>query len=229
MYKSNGTVLKFLRSNRGLYYHDIRWSTTSTVLLNTVDEDKKLFTPRMLNRVDKARRLYGMIGRPSERDYNTILTLNELKNTSVTAKDAIVALKVHGPVPASLMLNVTRKTTASVIIDIVSVPPEILQAYKNTTLCADIVFIGRVTCFSSISRNLLFTTTNSIKNKKKVETILPCIKVIMNTYKARGFKVTHLVTDIEFHVLRNHLMALGIILNETSADEHAPEIERNNR
>ena len=37
------------------------------------------------------------------------------------------------------------------------------------------------------------------------------------------------MTDTEFCVLRNQIMALGIILNETSADEHVPEIERNNR
>ena len=212
-----------------MYYYDIRWGNTTAVLLNTVDENKKLFTPRMLNRADKARRLYGMIGRPSERDYKTILNSNELKNTSVTAKDASIALKVYGPAPASLMLNVTRKMTAHVVTDIVSVPREILQVYKNITLCADILFIGKITCFSSISRKVLFTTTNSIKNRKKVETILPCIKHIRNMYKVRGFKVTHLVTDTEFNVLRNQLMGMGIILNVTSADEHVPEIERNNR
>ena len=48
-------------------------------------------------------------------------------------------------------------------------------------------------------------------------------------YKARGFKITHLVTDTEFAVLRNQIMALGIVLNVTSADEHVPEIERNIR
>ena len=40
-----------------------------------------------------------------------------------------------------------------------------------------------------------------MKNRKKVETILPHIKVIKNIYKTRGFKVTHLVTDTEFSVL----------------------------
>ena len=101
--------------------------------------------------------------------------------------------------------------------------------YRNVTLCADILFIGRIIWFGTISRKLLFTNTQPIKNRKKVETILPHIKVISNIYKTRGFKVTHLVTDTEFSVLRNQLMAIGIILNETSADEHVPEIERNNR
>ena len=68
VYKADGTVQKFLKSKRGLYYHDIRWGNSSTVLVNTVSENKALFTPRMINRADKARRLYGMIGRPSERD-----------------------------------------------------------------------------------------------------------------------------------------------------------------
>ena len=62
-----------------------------------------------------------------------------------------------------------------------------------------------------------------------METILSHIKVIRNVYKTRGFKVTHLVTNIEFSVLHNQLMAIGITLDETSEDEHVPEIERNNR
>ena len=79
VYKSDGTVQKFLKSNRGLYYYDVRWGNAATVLTNTVDKNKKLFTPRMLSRADKARRLYGMIGRPSERDYTSILASNVLK------------------------------------------------------------------------------------------------------------------------------------------------------
>lgn len=53
--------------------------------------------------------------------------------------------------------------------------------------------------------------------------------MIRNIYKARGFKITHLVTYTEFSVRRNQLMAIGIVLNETSAGEHVLEIERNNR
>ena len=229
VYKRDGTVQKFLKSNRGLYYHDIRWGNSSTVLANTVSENKVLFTPRMINRADKARRLYGIIGRPTEREYVSILSSNELKNTSVTVKDAKTALKIYGPEPASLMSNITRRSTTHVNTDIMPLTREILQVYRNVTLCADILFIGQIICFGTISRKLLFTSTQPIKNRKKVETILPHIKVIRNIYKTRGFKVTHLVTDTEFSVLRNQLMAIGITLNETSADEHVPEIKRNNR
>ena len=76
---------------------------------------------------------------------------------------------------------------------------------------------------------MLFTSIQPIKNRKKVETILPHIAVIRDIYRTRGFKVTHLLTDTEFSVLRNPLMAMGITLNVTSADEHVPEIERNIR
>ena len=80
-------------------------------------------------------------------------------------------------------------------IDIMRLPREIIQVYRNVTLCTDILFIGRIICFGTISRKLLFTSTQFIKNRKKVETILPHIKVIRNIYKTRGFKVINLVTD----------------------------------
>ena len=164
----------------------------STVLVNTVYENKVLFTPRMINRADKARRIYGMIGRPSEREYVNILGLNKLKNTSVTVKDAKTALKVYGPDPDLLMLNITQQSTTHVNTDMMPLPREILEVYCNVTLCADILFIGRIICFGTVSRTLLFTSTQPITNRKKVDTVLPYIRVILNIYETHGFKITHL-------------------------------------
>ena len=87
-----------------------------------------------------------MIGRATDREYVNILGSNELKNTSVTVKDTKTALKVYDPEPASLMSNITRRSTTHINTDIVPLPREILEVYPNVTLCADILFIGRIIC-----------------------------------------------------------------------------------
>ena len=68
-----------------------------------------------------------MIGRPTEREYMAILNLNELKNNSVTAKDAKTAFKVYGLVPAAIMSNVTMTSHVHVDTSIISVPRRILD------------------------------------------------------------------------------------------------------
>ena len=47
-----------------------------------------------------------------------------------------------------------------------------------------------------------------------METILPYIKNVRNIYRVRGFNITYLIADIEFHVLRNELLKIGIRLND---------------
>jgi hypothetical protein len=68
VHKTNGTIMKFTESDTGLYYHEakpISTPSTAYTLLNTVANNKKLYTPRQLEQADLANRLYALVGRPS--------------------------------------------------------------------------------------------------------------------------------------------------------------------
>ena len=60
VHKSNGTAQKYIKSLRGLYYHDMRWLHDSTVLTNTVANNKSIVNPRSLKLTekDKAKIIY---------------------------------------------------------------------------------------------------------------------------------------------------------------------------
>ena len=58
--------------------------------------------------------------------------------------------------------------------------------------------------------------------KKKAK--LSDLTVVCKLYGARGFTVKVINADNEFECLREDLMALGITLNVTAANEHVPEI-----
>jgi hypothetical protein len=79
--------------------------------------------------------------------------------------------------------------------------------------------------FVTISRDLLFGTTEMIK-KLKNETLIKARQNVLNTYQERGFKVSHFLMDGQFDSLRNTLSGLGINLNIVARQEHVPDVER---
>jgi hypothetical protein len=52
------------------------------------------------------------------------------------------------------------------------------------------------------------------------------MKHVLTIYKNRGFHVEHAMMDGELAPLQAEMLALGVTLNITLANEHVPEIER---
>ena len=53
LHKKNGDIIKFIKSKMGLYYFDVRSTSkhkSSTTLINSVNENKSLFSKRQLHK-----------------------------------------------------------------------------------------------------------------------------------------------------------------------------------
>ena len=231
VHKKDGSVIKFIKSNKGLYYYDVRKGAKSgLLLLNSADDNEALFSKRQLKRAKLAMKIYGMVGRPGYKSFKQMIHSNMLKNCPIVLKDVEIAEKVYGKDIAALQGRTTRQQPAHVPeLDIVPLPSDILENHKNVVLCGDIFFMDKLKVFTTISRNIAFTTIEVIKNRKLHATILPCIKRVKNVYRYRGFKTKQLITDDEFKPLKTDLLGIGIVLNSSSANEHVPEVERNIR
>jgi hypothetical protein len=75
--------VKFMRSDNGLYYHIPTYDTTRNKhksLMNhsveSVDENKMLYTNRQVQRAKLTRQIYHAIGTPSVNDFKAIVTSN---------------------------------------------------------------------------------------------------------------------------------------------------------
>lgn len=230
VHRPDGTVTKFIQHDNGLYYHDVRWNRTNqdgTLLVQTVQSNKLRFTPRQLKQANLARRVYGMIGHPSPRDFLTMVQSNQLQNCPISVDDVKLAIQVYGPDISSLKGKVTRAGTHHVpSTSIIPLPTKLLTLYKDVTLCIDIFYLDKLVVLATVSRNLLFITTDFIDNRKIHDTVYPRLVQVQKMYKARGFKITSIHADGEFSPLYDDLLALKILLNTASADEHVPEIER---
>ena len=101
--------------------------------------------------------------------------------------------------------------------------------HNDIELTVDVMFVNQIPFVVSLSRNIVFGTSQFTK-RRTGRNLLKCIKKIFNLYKARNFRIKSLYMDREFEplrdLLRNDSEMKEALLNTTSADEHVPEIER---
>jgi hypothetical protein len=88
-----------------------------------------------------------------------------------------------------------------------------------------VFFVNRIPFFTSISRNIKFTTVENIP-ARTAKQLVAAIKNVLAIYKNRGFCMETAMMDGEFASLKANILELGVSLNITSANEHVPEIER---
>jgi hypothetical protein len=88
VHKSDGTTRCFKQSRRGLYF--LEANNTSTVLVNTVEDNKSRYMNRDYSKATLARKVQNIIGRPSVRTYLHIVDNNLMPNCPITWKDIIV-------------------------------------------------------------------------------------------------------------------------------------------
>ena len=202
--------------------------STAYTLLNTV-ANKKLYTPRQLEQADLANRLYALVGRPSYKDFLTMIRENQLKNCpAVSVEDAKRAVAIYGPDVHALRGKTVRTTPEHVPADqIRHLPLDILQAHGTVTICADLFHVDGLLFLATISRNLNFLTVQRLPSGHVLREILPGLDSVNNTYAPHGFTIAAMYADEEFSPLVNALYTLtGIRVNICATNEHVPEIER---
>jgi hypothetical protein len=236
VWRKDGSYIKFIRSPKGLYFHDVRWGKQqpngptvpikAVTLLNTIAENKNSYSPADIEKADLAKRVYEMVGRPSYRDFCNMIKFHMIKNCPVTLRDIKIAESIYGKDVYAVRGKTVRIQPTHVRDDvIVPVPPSILTHYNKITLCIDLFFIDKIPFFTTISRKILFMTVEPLKNRK-LPTIFKAISKVVHVYRARGFRVQFIFADNEFKGLRAKILELRIYLNCAAANEHVPEIER---
>ena len=112
----------------------------------------------------------------------------------------------------------------TVTINYYQLPTNVLEQYRNITICTDIMKVNELAFYVTISRHLKFTMVELITDHT-VDILHKCMEHIHYLYKRCGFNVTTLHTDGEFKFIANNLRKLYIDINVTAACEHVPEVE----
>ena len=137
----------FREHESGLHYYDPRDQSNFT-FVETVKENKMLFTKRQIRGAEQARRLYKCLSHPSITDFNWVLHSNGIKHCPVSLKDAETAEKVWGPNIATLKGKTTCKAAGAVEMeDLIPIPPELMAMDTDIILAIDICFVNGIPFF----------------------------------------------------------------------------------
>ena len=146
----------------------------------------------------------------------------------VTIEDVMRVKKINGPSVHALKVKTIRTKPSPVVSDYVAVPYAIFEENRNFTLSVDVMFVNRIPFLTSISRYLKFTTADTLHNCKTGQ-LVQCVTNVKALYTKRGLNMTTSLMDREFVPMRTARLNTGVSLNISSASEHVPEIERQNR
>jgi hypothetical protein len=95
-------------------------------ILNTLEENLELLSPRQQKRAKIARELYKAMGTPTVDDLKAMIQMNLFKNNVVTANHVNLATKAYGPDVGAIKGKTTRGKPTPVTSNIVELPDELL-------------------------------------------------------------------------------------------------------
>ena len=167
--KETNKVTVFKEHTTGLHTTPL---DAKVAMLNTVEENKCMYSKRQVARAEEARNLYHVIGYPSVRDFKHIIQTNQLKNCPVTVEYINNSEKIFGPDVYALKGKSTRKKPKVVVNDYVEIPRELIEAHQGVEICADIIFIDKVPMLVTLSKNIRFITLARIHSRQENRNII---------------------------------------------------------
>ncbi|KAL7564336.1 hypothetical protein ACA910_007188 [Epithemia clementina (nom. ined.)] len=220
---------RFRRSENGLYYFKPKYNTREINMVETIEENKRMFTPRQVKRAKTAQALYYAIGTPSLKDFKMIVQSNSIRNNPVTVKDINLAEQIFGPDIGSLKGKSTRQRPTPIVNDYIEIPSELISQHEDVQLCIDTMFINGLPFLTTISRQIMYRTACRLQ-QQSMDHYWSALKDVFRVYNAAGFRITKIHADNEFRALREDLKNLeNIEIKLANAQEHVPEAERNIR
>ena len=148
VHRRDGSTMKFVEHDNGLYYYDgihhksPPMDTNDFSFVQTVHKNKKMFSRRELEGADKARDLYIKLGRPSQAQFQHMLSHHMIPDCPVTADDAKRAITIYGPDVATLKGKTTKgKGNHRPTFKPIEIPSYIAKHHRNITICQDIFYV----------------------------------------------------------------------------------------
>jgi hypothetical protein len=135
------------------------------------------------------------------------------------------AEKIYGPSIPALKGKSVRRSPEKVVTDLIEIPKQRLEANASVSLSADVLFVNTIPFFATISRNTKFTMTENVPTRT-LKQFIAAVKHMLSIYTKRGFHVETAMMDGEFAPIKADLLAMGVYVKITSANEYVPEIER---
>ena len=198
-------------------------------MISTVKKNMEGFTSRQVARAKAARKLYHIMHAGNEETFKTFLRMPDIKNCPLVNDDISNAQKMFGKDVAQLKGSGTRKRPTPIEDNIVEIPQELIRQHHKLELCTDIMYINGQGILTSIDRTIRFRCAIPVPSKHTDE-YYKALDAIFRLYNNAGFLIKTIYCDPEFKPLMDDIKDdLRVDMKYSSAGDHVPEAERNNR
>ena len=202
---------------------DDKTAQVGSSFMQTVRGNYEGYTKREVVRAKEARQGQALLGNPSEKDYQGMVSSNMKKNCPISTSDVSNARAIFGPDLASVRGKTVRRTPAPVMADYVSVPRSLVETNRIITLAADVFFVNGTPFLTTVARHMKFVTAEHVPVRTATN-LSKHITQVLEVYKRAGFVVRTILMDGEFEKIRPLLPNLEC--NTTAAKEHVSKAER---
>ena len=231
-----GRVTKFPRDKATNLYtytpHPLARATKQPVLfkslLQTVAENKKLYTPAEIKKAKQARDLLAILGTPSISDLKKAISMNAIANLTVTTKDVDRAEAIFGPDLGAVKGKTTRKKPMPMVSDQIDLPTELVSR-TDLELSMDIMYVNEMPFLTSITHQLQYRTAQFLPTRT-FKDLYTALDDILRMYNSNGFVITKIYCDGEFSEFMDPVRdQLDVEMEYAAPQAHVPRAERNNR
>jgi hypothetical protein len=135
-------------------------------MVNTLEENKNVFTPRQFERAKIARDLFHSLGCPSLMNLKVAIHMNLIRDNPVTTKDVDLAEHIFGPDVGTVKGKTTRRKPLPVIDNHIKIPDELISIHADITLAIDGLTINSLKFLSTISRDIYYRSMRYMPTTK---------------------------------------------------------------
>lgn len=193
-----------------------------SALLQTVEENMKVFTKREIMQAKKASERFPSVPQ-------AIRTANSGSNFDVTPRDFEIADRIWGKDVASLMGKTKKQATLTADIRVI---PTLVQ--KEQVLSVDVMFVKKLAILIGVSTPLDLTLATSLtsldmqKPSRAADMMRRGIQYFIGVLQSQGFQPKLIMSDGEGAVakLRTELNLLGVEVDVSGAAGHVARVER---
>ena len=142
IHRANGTSMKFVESNSGLFYFETKnnsktkLSIPNCTLVQTVEANKSHYSRHDIEGAKKARELQAILGHPPQQHFIHLLSNYLLHNCPITVAGAKLAVQISGTNVAALKGKMKKQHRGSPLSSFnpTPIPDHTTKLHKNITL-----------------------------------------------------------------------------------------------
>ena len=193
------------------------------MFVQTVRQNYEGFTKKELEKATISRESPGLIGAPSERELNYLVSRN-LDSFHVTILYVENSHKIFRPILGGVSGNNTRQNPEHVTTDYVDIPRDFLALHKYVNLVADVMFVNNIPFLITMSSGIKFVTVEHITIRTSKQ-LSKDPKIIMKFYARGSMIVKPILMNVELDSTKDELMGKTVV-NNSASKEHVAYIER---